>query len=223
MKKHSYTELRNLFSAFYENIKAAHYSTTNTDHRGHGLDHDITVAAMAIKIAPDADSCKKAWCAALLHSFDRIFEARDVKNQMRIHASKLTGVFNDEEINEIVEAAYRHNEMNQSDQSLTQITLMDADRLANMQSAVIIRGGQFRPTLPVLDFNYLDGKTNPNSTYESPKSILDNLRLIIINYVPQLRLPEAKRLGDKYSKTLASYIRSVEENYAELGLRGFSI
>ncbi len=219
----NFTAARNYYLNFYEHVKTAHNSTNNKDHGGHGLDHDITVAAMAIKIAPDEYTGRKAFCAALLHSFDRIFANEDVKNQMSIHAQSLKKFFNDEEINEIIEAAYRHEELNQSDQTLTQITLMDADRLANMQSAVIIRAGQFHQTIPVLDFNFLDGKADPTSTYKSPRNILDNLRFIITSYVPQLRLPKAKHLGEIYAKRLSDYIKSVESDYEELGLRGINL
>lgn len=223
MNKDSFTELKNEFSEFYTGIKTAHSLTTNSDHGGHGFDHDVTVAAMAIRIALDKHTSRKAWCAALLHSFDRIFDTNMVKDEMFIHASKLKGHFKDEEIDEIVEAAFRHSEINQSDQSQTQITLMDADRLANMQSAVIIRGGQFRQNLPVLDLNYLSGQADPTSTYEAPKSILDNLRIVIINYIPQLRLPEAKHLGAIYAGRLTAYIKSIEDDYSELGLNGVNV
>ena len=223
MKTKNFTEARKYFFEFYESVKAAHNSTTNKDHGGHGLDHDITVAAIAIKIAPDEYTGQKAWCASFLHSFDRIFAGVDLKNQMAKYAENLRKFFNDEEINEIVEAAYRHDELNQSDQTLTQVTLMDADRLANMQSAVIIRAGQFHQNIPVLDFNFLDGKADPVSTYKSPKNILDNLRFIITSYIPQLRLPIAKNLGDIYAERLSSYIESIEEDYRELGLKGLII
>ena len=147
---------------------------------------------------------------------------KDVKKVMIEHAKNLEKIFSQDDIHEIVEAAYRHSERNQTDQSETQITLMDADRLANMQSAVIIRGGQFRPTLPALDFNYLEGAANPLSTYERPMTVLDNLRFIIYNFPPQLRLPEAKRLGVIYTDRLSSYIKSVEDDHKELGLKNIS-
>ena len=200
-------------------VKEGHDTTLSKNHGGHGLDHDVTVAMLATIIAPSERIAEKAWCAAMLHSVDRVVvDLASLESTMVSYSKKLTNHFKQEEIDEIVEAALRHGELNQSDQNETQVVLMDADRLANMQSAVIIRGGQFRSTLPVFEFTYLEGSKNPDSTYDHPQSILDNLRLIISQYMPQLRSVKAQELGGKYSARLASYIASVEQDYKELGL-----
>ena len=223
MKTNHFTDLKNLFSDFYESVKLLRETEHGIDHYGHGLDHDITVSTLALKIAPDEHTGYKAWCAGFLHSFDRIIGDDKAKEVMWLQAKHLKHYFNQDDITEIIEAAYRHTELNQEDQSVTQVTLMDADRLTNLQSAVIIRAGQFRPNIPALDFNYLSGNKDPLSTYDHPKTVLDNLRFLLTNYVPQLRLPAAKELGDIYANRLNFYIESIEEGYDYLDLKNITI
>lgn len=43
--------LRNKYSQFYFNVKKWHNDSPRA-HRGHGLDHDVTVAQLCLKIAP---------------------------------------------------------------------------------------------------------------------------------------------------------------------------
>jgi hypothetical protein len=219
----TFQNMRKQYKEFYDAVKNGHDTTTLVSHRGHGFDHDVTVASLALLIAETKEIGIKAWCAALLHSVDRIVEEEKVKETMNAYASNLVSFFSSDEIHEIVEAAFRHSEINQSDQSDVQITLMDADRLANMQSAVIIRAGQFRSAIPAFDFKYLDGTKDPLSTYETPMTILDNLKFIIIRYVPQFRVPKAKQLGELYASRLQAYIQLVENDYNELGLSGIEL
>jgi len=214
---------RNLFPDFYNEIKNGHQQTLSKNHSGHGFDHDITVAMLALKIAPSVRLGQKAWCASLLHSTDRVVEDTKVKEAMISYSQQLKHFFDENEIIEIIEAALRHSELNQEDQKDTQIVLMDADRLANMQSAVIIRGGQFRHNIPAIDLKYLDGKKDPWSTYENPQTVLDNIRLIISQYTPQLRIKKAKVLGAFYSGRLKRYIQSIEDDYKKLGLVGIDV
>lgn len=223
MQLKTFNDFREQFSDFYNSIKTGHENTKKQSHGGHGLDHDITVAMLAVKISTNDRIGQKAWCAAMLHSTDRVVEAPDVLNIMNEHAEKLKHFFNESELREIVEAAFRHSELNQNDQSETQIVLMDADRLANMQTAVVIRSGQFKPDIPAFDFRYLKGRIDPQSTYENPRSVLDDLRFVIKNYIPQLRTDEAKRLGDMYATNLRAHIKSIEDEYASLGLLNIEI
>lgn len=214
----TFDDYREYFSGFYTSVKEGHHNASLAQHGGHGFDHDVTVATLATRIASSPDIAKKAWCAGMLHSVDRMVEEEKVKSTMIAFAERLRDIFTHDEIIEIVEAAFRHSERNQNDQSEVQITLMDADRLANMQMSVIMRAGQFRATLPIFDFCYLEGTCDPTSTYENPKSILDNLRIAVDSYIPQLRLEKSKELGALYSKRIFSYIDTVEQDYKDLGL-----
>lgn len=223
MQLTSFNKFRKQFSDFYDSIKTGHENTKKQSHGGHGIDHDITVAMVAVKIAENEKARPKVWCAAMLHSTDRVVPSHEVKGTMIMHSQHLKHFFNQNDIDEIIEAAFRHSELNQPDQSETQIVLMDADRLANMQGAVIIRGGQFKSEIPAIDFKYLKGHIDPLSTYEKPRNVLDGLRLVIQNYVPQFRTVEGKRLGNVYASKLGEYIKSIENEHEYFDLLNIEI
>jgi hypothetical protein len=222
----SFTECRDRFHGLYDAVAAAHRESPRA-HRGHGLDHDVTVAMLAVRIATDERTAEKAFCAGLLHSMDRLVEKdnkAEEEGQARSCLARLpAGTFSDEELQEILVAVLRHGELNKPDQSLTQQVLMDADRLANMMPAVVIRAAQFRPGIPPLEFDFLDGTPNPLSSYGDPQSILDDLRISISEYMRQLRVAEAKTLGTFYATQLTSFIASVETSNRELGLAGIQL
>ena len=220
--KQLFETYRNRFAALYQAVLEGH-KNAERPHRGHGLDHDVTVAQLAATIAPDERTGEKAWVAALLHSTDRTVEKGNttkVESFIGVYLKELPeGYFSNTEVEEIFVAVMRHTELNQGDQSLTQQVLMDADRLANLQAAVIIRAGQFQPTIPALELQYLDS-INPQSTYHEPKSVIDDLRANIREYIPKLRLPQAISLGTKLGSRLQAYIDMVQDDYRSIGLDG---
>ncbi|MDZ4240741.1 MAG: HD domain-containing protein, partial [Patescibacteria group bacterium] len=211
--KNSFEDLRKKFREFYVVVRDGHEQSKRA-HRGHGLDHDVTVAQIAVMIAPDERTAEKAWCAAMLHSTDRLVEKGNKEKEeahMRANLKSLPErYFTSEEKEEIFLSAYRHEELNQDDQSVTQHVLMDADRLANLMPAVIIRAGQLLSDIPALELEYLEGKRNPKTTYHEPKSVLDDLRNNVAEYTPKLRMPKAKELAMKYVKRLDYFIKSLE-------------
>jgi hypothetical protein len=209
---------RLLFTVFYQAVRDLHTESPRK-HRGHGLDHDVTVAQLSVIIAPDdAHTADKAWVASLVHSVDRLVAGMTVSSAIRALLSHLPAdYFTSYEMEEIFLAALHHNEKNKEGQSLTQQVLMDADRLANLQPTVIIRAGQFQPDIPPFELAYLSGN-NPASTYHEPQSIIDDLRTMISEYIPQLRMPNARVLGEEYVRALNAYMASVRDVYQRLGL-----
>jgi len=55
------------------------------------------------------------------------------------------------------------------------VALKDADRLANIGPNIFIRSGQFYPLLPPFDPRHID-EFDPQSTYRSPRNVLDDIR-----------------------------------------------
>jgi hypothetical protein len=222
----TFNRYREKFNDFYNAVKILHTTARNA-HRGHGFDHDITVAQLADHIAPTEHIGEKAWCAGMIHSVDRILGNSDTQYIEKVTRKLLghlpVGYFKEHDIEDICKAAVNHGELNTKDQSLVQRVLMDADRLANLMPAVVIRAGQFRPTVPPFEFNYLDGERNPASTYHQPKSVVDNLRALISEYTPQLRLPKAKLLARNYANVLETFLHSLEKSYQDLDLKGFEL
>ena len=214
--------LREKFKDIYEAVKEWH-NTAPCQHRGHGFDHDVTVAMLAVQIAPNDHVAEMAFVAGLLHSTDRTMEQGNtfkVTEKVLNFLSHLPrNCFTTAETVDILISVIRHSEMNQDDQSLVQQVLQDADRLANLQMTVVMRAAQHQAHMPVIELEYLE-TVNPNSTYHVPMSALDDLKLCIRDYIPQLRLPKAIALGERYKLRLEAYISEIIIDYEELGLKG---
>ncbi len=219
MPGRDFEQYRSKFHAFYSAVASDHRESVR-QHKGHGLDHDVTVAQLAAQIVPDSRTAEKAWCAGMLHSTDRyaaIAKVSEGPNEVGEEVMQNLkylplDYFSGEDLAEIYAAACRHDELNQGDQEEVQMALMDADRLVNLMSSVVIRAGQFQAQLPAFEPEFLNGTPNPASTYLSPKSVLDDLRGNIIAYVPQLRLPKAKEMGEKLIAKLEEFIKDVEND-----------
>lgn len=224
----TFNEMRNRFSILYEAVKKIHNESASTN-RGHGLDHDVTVAMIGVKIAPNAKVGDLAFIAGLLHSTDRILVEKD-KNAITKHLFKqfkyLPKEIKKEELDQIYAAIMNHSEINKDGQSLVAQTLMDADRLANLMGLVPFRIGQFWPNIPTIEFEHVD-KPNPVSTYSAPCSTVDMLRAMMsqlggknVGYIEQLRLPKAIRIGKMYTKRLNLLLDMIKDDHHELGLAG---
>lgn len=226
----SFNEYRANFSAFYQAVKKAHQEAP-IKNGAHGLDHDVTVAMLGVSIASDQRTADMVWIAAMLHSIDRQFGRWNSQAEKAAIDSKIDDLrnslvrllpedyFKPSELILICEAAKRHSEMNQDDQSLIQIVLMDADRLANLMMSVVIRAAQHQAHRPALELQYLDGM-NPDSTYNEPMSALDDLRWCVKDYLPQMRIPAAKQLAETYAKRLEAFMVEIRDDYMDLGLAG---
>lgn len=229
VQERDFEQYRRKFHAFYDAVAIDHRESIR-QHRGHGLDHDVTVAQLAAQIAPDERTAEKAWCAGMAHSIDRYAATakvsegpHEVGEETMQHLKYLPpDYFTTEELSEMYAAACRHGELNQDDQNMVQMALMDADRLVNLMSTLVIRAGQFQPELPAFEFEHLKGAKNPESTYHSPKSVLDDLRASL-EYIPMLRLPKAKEMGAKLAARLQQFISNVEEDYRVIGLDGIRL
>ncbi|MEK7601514.1 MAG: hypothetical protein AAB480_03230 [Patescibacteria group bacterium] len=215
----SFDAYRERFRSFYDAIASDHRESVR-QHRGHGLDHDVTVAQLAAHIAPDERTAEKAWCAGMLHSTDRYAAIAKVSEGPHEVGEEIMqnlkyippGYFSSGELSEMYAAACRHDELNQEDQSTVQMALMDADRLVNLMNTVVIRAGQFQPGIPAFESEHLNGRPNPGSTYHSPKSVLDDLRIMIKEYLPQLRLSKAKAMGERLRERMERLIQSIEKD-----------
>jgi hypothetical protein len=215
----SFDQMRHTFPDFYAQVREVHQNSSGK-HRGHGLDHDVTVATLAVRISPDEKIADAAWIASMLHSIDHLFPNMNyVDSKLGELMNRLPrGYFTHIELKTIMAAVLRHAEMNRDDQSLVQQVLMDADRLANLQLAVIIRAGQYRPTIPALEFDHLDA--SHSQEYRKPANILDNIRVSMRDYLPQLRITKAKIIAVGYVKQLEEFLKNLELQYEEIGLRG---
>lgn len=226
----AFQDYRTLFADLYESVGRMHVMSPN-QHRGHGLDHDVTVAQTAVLVAPDEKTADKAWVAAMIHSTDRLVEPAQLEPTLQMYAGKLVHFFGPAEVTEILTAVKRHDKFNERDDSLTQQVLMDADRLVNLQPLLIVRAGQHYAHVPAIEVEHIgkenpNGRSNPASTFREPRNVLDDIRgSLEWESDPKfcLRLPEAKRRGAEYFQYLRDFIEKAETPYRELGLVGIEL
>jgi hypothetical protein len=217
----TFEEYREKFRDLYEEMKKLH-QTPECQHRchpGHGLEHDAVVMAIGILIAPDKRTAEKTFCAAATHSMDYLIPKEKVPSETtRVIQSKVGHLFEKPELEEIITASLRHKELNQEDQSPTQRSLMDSDRLGGLILSTLLSLPKCALGLPTLEFEYLS-EMNPTTTYRDPKSNLDNVRTHLA-YIPMLRMPKAIALGNEYAAHLSAFFRHNAAQYVELGLHG---
>lgn len=199
-----------LFPGLAKRVREAH------EERGlissHGVDHDLRAANYALMIAPDARTARLAAAAGLCHSADHMVE--------KLVRELLQGDLTEDERDEVVLAVLRHESVNSESDTPVEVTLKDADRLANLDADVIARSGQFHPDLLVVDPIHLEN--DPEATYHDPRSLLWDVANCVSwteetgPYV--LRLPKARALGASRAAFLRFYISTIHAQREEAGL-----
>lgn len=185
-----YQPLFNETSRFYRELRAGNQPTT-----GHDWDHDLFVAQYCILITPATRTGELAWIAALLHSIDRHNPTRATE-VTKSRLALIEDTLAPGECETILDAALKHNRLNDASDSDVLITLKDADRLANVGSMNLFRGGQHRPNIPACILGSM-GTLNPASTFQRPTSCYDAL-YYNLEWELMLRLPKAQELGRPY-------------------------
>jgi len=226
----SYTALfecyRSRFPTLYDAWELVHDASKRA-HSGHGKDHDAAVAMMTQRIAPDERTAEMAWVAGLLHSIDHLVGKESYEETLDSLLTQVYMDFDPPEIAEIRDAVLKHNGRNEPSDSLTLVTLRDADRLINIQPLVIIRSGQFHPSIAAIELEHIGknpgGRLNPESTYHDPKSVRDALVSCLEwesdpNFC--LRLPAAIEIGKRDFQYLREFLARCEEPFHNLGLAG---
>ncbi len=201
--------------------------------KGHGFyDHDLAVAQVCTRIHEDESAVKKAWVAALLHSLDRFMEKEEEKETIEKLLSLVPfDLLSEEDRKEIRVALENHDKFNGQEDSLVQIILQDADRVANAMAIVIPRSGQLCPAIPAIELEYLETRMNPGSTYRKPLSVHDDLFGVLEwdKEGPQafekvtLRLPLSVELGRIHFQYIRGWMDRVREDFTSLGLHPWPI
>lgn len=197
-------------------------------HQGHGIDHDLLVMGYALRIAPTKELAELAWIAASLHSLDRHFGEQAEKEISRL--LELTSL-NNEKRQTILTAVMRHDKKNAADDSMVQILLQDADRLANINPSVLIRSGQFRPTIPALEISEqaLSPAPVPGESYQNPPSCIRDISKCLEWWpehcekygVPKtfcIRTKAALRLAVPHFRALVKCFTGIRRVFNETGL-----
>lgn len=192
---------------------------------GHDFDHDLRVASYALAIAPDSRTASLAAAAGLCHSVDHMISrsprAFPSLDEEAVVCEWLAATNLDlNEVREVAHAVVTHEASNQDSDTLVQVTLKDADRLANLDADVIIRSGQFHPQIPAVDPVHLE--KDPKANYQDPGSVLWDIHNCISwtgDVGPYtLRLQKAKELGLKRAAFLRQFIQVIRDQRTEIGL-----
>ena len=104
---------------------------------------------------------------------------------------------------------------------MTQVVLMDADRLANTMPTVVIRSGQFYPTIPPVRFEFFETR-DPASTYQEPTSNYEDL-LGCVEWRTWFRTEKGKELGGIHIDWLEGYLKLVADEHKKLNLLGIRL
>ncbi len=223
-----FNEYRTRFLPLYEGVKRLH--ETGPGHQGHGLDHDAAVAMMGTIIArrvAGGHLANMAFCAGMLHSLDHLVQ--NVPEELIRLLDLTADIFTNEERDDIQRAVLRHAEFKDKDlatRSVVQRVLMDADKLVNMDPIVIVRAGQFFPNTPAIELDHMNppsGQTYANtaSTYQDPRSVLDNLRGSLEWTEPGwMHFPVSQQMAVERANFIRSFISNAEDAFEPLGLVG---
>lgn len=182
-------------------------------------DHAVRVGQMALEIAEDEQTGILAGAGGLVHNADRLIQhkmklgwhcdAPKEEVERLVIQSLATDPYFDFGSSwtddmaaynikrEIVNAVLKHDGKNSDDDSPVLVTLMDAERLINAESDLIIRSGQFYHDLPPIDPIHF--ASDPEATYRDPKSVLRDIMESIECLTPgtpfYVRLPKARALA----------------------------
>lgn len=231
---HTFDDYRKTFYDFYKSVKAA-----GAGHapKSHGLDHDATVAMLAVTIAPDSRVGEMAWVVAFLHSMDRWFgrwstpEEREEINQkwqreMHVHLRELPeGHFSPSEVQRMFQAALQHGRIPLPEDDVVLRVLCAADMITNLQALVIWRSGAVFAHLPPIDLQRLGHRHPDAGEYGKLVVGLDDLydNLGYLEHIRGLGLPKAIELAEEYAARIETFLRWVTADHQNIGLAGVKL
>ncbi|KND46796.1 MAG: hypothetical protein AB201_03355 [Parcubacteria bacterium C7867-006] len=226
----AFVELRDRYRPLYDARVALHERLLEAKVPMIGHDffgHDLPVAQTCLLIHEDKSACERAWVAALLHSLDRLMSPQEEEDTLTELLSLVSEKVMGTEVKKEIRLALRnHDKANGENDSLTQQILQDADRLANAQSIILIRAGQFTSTVPAVELGHLGFARHPESSYRNTRSTHDDL-IGVLEWDPEgpeacapfcLRLPKAIEFGRPHFAYIRDWIRRVQSDFAVLGL-----
>lgn len=217
----------------------------NPDAKRHGSfeEHDLLVGNFAFVIAPDLETARLGVATGYCHSIDHLVGGRldnfdlDSSNNLRkVETSReeielslrniiiRSGELSYDDQEGVAQAVMNHEGTNEQidllPHHLLVQTLVEADRLANMTTTIVMRSARFSLHLPLVDSLYFEN--DPEANYHNPKSVLWD----VANCAGwgdregpyMLRLPKARELGAKYATRLRQIIAWIREDYADAGL-----
>lgn len=204
------------------NLVHEDHEKNNARANGHTFMHALMVAQYAELIADQAHIGELTWIAGLLHNTDRLYQHEPKSKEKEVLDAYLNTIteLNDQDKQIIKSAILEHSRLNNDSDDMVTITLKDADRLTNLGPNGIIRSGQFRYNLPVID-PLLFAK-DPNASYKNPKTVYRDLAETLLWY-EWLRIPKAKEIAKPYVEYRQNFMKLIEKEMEEIGLMPYPL
>ncbi len=171
------------FPGVFLAVKQDHNEVGLVSH--HDFVHAARVGEIAYQIAlnewGNERMAQLAGISGLCHNSDRIIQAKlnlerkdpSPAEVSSLIFSQLGTDFTLAERDLIIEAVLKHEDLNSINDSPILISLMDADRVVNLDIDLFPRSGQYYSDLPVVD--YLHFLNDPKATYRDPKTVLRDI------------------------------------------------
>lgn len=222
LKRKERAMLKKLLSIFHdlvEMVRQDHHNKKALLGSGHSFEHALMVGQYCLQIEEDPLAKQLAWIAALCHNTDRLFPEYD-SYVVSIRVSRYLSETNltSKQRALIIEAVLRHSQRPVLSDNLITVVLMDADKLANLGCQAIIRSGQFRHNLPVIDLRYLSERP-PGTSFTAPGSVYwDLLGHLEWGEPGWLRTPKAIELAKPLIKEHRDFLEGLVKQYQDTGL-----
>ncbi len=203
------------FPSVVQRVRSDHRRNPRTTP-GHDWYHALSVAQYAQRIAESEDVGRLAWVAGICHNTDRLFQLDDdgVEPIVQVYLSESSLTKHERHL--IVDAVLEHSKKNTISDSVVTIILKDADRLANLDASHLVRTGQFKPCIPVVDLRFMHYQ-DPTATFQDPKSHLRNLQHTL-EWETWMRLPKAQALAAEKCAFIRAYTKRLVQEWEALGL-----
>ena len=204
------------FSRLVKAIRQDHQAK-NAIWCGHSFDHAYLVAQYCLRII-DEPLATLAWVGAICHNTDRHYGDSMVEQMMARYLDYTD--FSSQDKFLITEAVLTHSQRPSINDNPVTAVLMDSDKLAILSLSSIIRAGQFRPNVPVIDCRHLDPrKYPPGRNYKNPGSIVrDMMGWLEWEEEGWIRTPEAQKLAQPKFQKIRRFLDNLISEAKEDGL-----
>jgi len=216
------------FPQLFEAVKADHERAGL--FRGHDIYHALRVAEWALRIAYDEWSDRRlaelAGIAGLCYNADHIIreergdDMKPEETHSLVERWLAHTLLTPEETETVIAAVMGHAGINSDTDSRVLIALMDADRVVNLDSDVIIRSGRYHTDVPAID--YVHFLQDPEATYLEPKSTLRDISHCL-DWIEEggrvcVRTRLGKELGKERALFLQTFFGTIEKQLTDVGL-----
>jgi len=218
-------EMCQRFSELVQAVREDHRKENALVGGGHDFIHALMTAQYCLKIA-DEPLASLAWIAAICHNTDRIFPEWSDGLAVKVWNYLDCASIPDSAKRFIVEAVMNHSQRPSLEDNPVTVILMDADKLANLGSLLIIRSAQHQPAIPAINLRYFS-QYPPNCSYRNPGSIYRDICSSLEwegeferdgEKHPWIRTKKARELAQPLFKETRDFFNGLVNQFTDTGL-----